>query len=206
MPKSQYGQAIGYVRNQWESLCRYAEDGRLGIDNNISERTLRVAAIGRKNGLFFGSDRGGETAATCLSILASAKRHLIEPFAYVRALLVALAADEADLEALLPDTWIKAHPEYVVQYRRDEAAVRRDDKARRLSRRLEAANPAKGCKSPRTRTQPVDSCTIPCDSTITTQPDDVAVRSPPSRRYPAFEQAWGGCWCGDNDVAYRAGR
>jgi transposase len=47
LPKSQYGQAIGYVRNQWESLRRYVEDGRLGIDNNISERTLRVAAIGR---------------------------------------------------------------------------------------------------------------------------------------------------------------
>jgi transposase len=73
LPKSQYGKAIGYVRNQWESLHRYTEDGRLAIDNNTSERTLRVAAIGSKNWLFFGSDRGGETAAACLSILASAK-------------------------------------------------------------------------------------------------------------------------------------
>jgi transposase len=140
LPKSQYGQAIGYVRNQWESLRRYVEDGRLGIDNNISERTLRVAAIGRKNWLFFGSDRGGETAATCLSILASAKRHLIEPFAYVRSLLVALAADEVDLESLLPDTWIKAHPEYVVQYRLDEAEAAAKRRAkRRLGRRLKTS-------------------------------------------------------------------
>ena len=140
LPKSQYGKAIGYARNQWESLRRYVEDGRLGIDNNISERTLRVAAIGRKNWLFFGSDRGGETAATCLSILASAKRHLIEPFAYVRALLVALAADEVDLESLLPDTWIEAHPEHVVEYRRDEAeaAAKRRSK-RRLNRRLQTS-------------------------------------------------------------------
>jgi transposase len=139
LPKSQYGKAIGYARNQWESLCRYVEDGRLGIDNNISERTLRVAAIGRKNWLFFGSDQGGKTAANCLSILASAKRHLIEPFAYVRALLVALAADDVDLEPLLPDTWIKAHPEYVVEYRRDEAeaAAKRRSK-RRLDRREKA--------------------------------------------------------------------
>jgi transposase len=139
LPKSQYGKAIGYACNQWESLRRYAEDGRLVIDNNTSERTLRVAAIGRKNWLFFGSDRGGETAAICLSILASAKRHLIEPFAYVRALLVALAADESDLEALLPDTWIKAHPEYVVEYRRDEAeaAANRRSKRRR-NRRLKS--------------------------------------------------------------------
>jgi transposase len=145
LPKSQYGQAIGYVRNQWESLRRYVEDGRLGIDNNISERTLRVAAIGRKNWLFFGSDRGGETAAICLSILASAKRHLIEPFAYVRALLVALAADEVDLEPLLPDTWIKAHPEYIVQYRRDEAEAAAKRRAkRRLSRRLKASKSSEG--------------------------------------------------------------
>jgi len=145
LPKSQCGQAIGYVRNQWESLRRYVEDGRLGIDNNISERTLRIAAIGRKNWLFFGSDRGGETAAICLSILASAKRHLIEPFAYVRALLVALAADEVDLESLLPDTWIKAHPEYVVQYRRDEAEAAGQRRAkRRLSRRLEASKSSEG--------------------------------------------------------------
>ena len=139
LPKSQYGKAIGYACNQWDSLRRYTEDGRLGIDNNTSERTLRVAAIGRKNWLFFGSDRGGETAAICLSILASAKRHLIEPFAYVRALLVALAADGADLEALLPDTWIKAHPECVVEYRRDEAeaAANRRSKRRR-NRRLKS--------------------------------------------------------------------
>ena len=140
LPKSQYGQAIGYVRNQWESLRRYAEDGRLAIDNNTSERTLRVAAIGRKNWLFFGSDRGGETAATCLSILASAKRHLIEPFAYVRALLVALAADEVDLEPLLPDTWIKAHPEYVVQYRRDEAEAAAKRRAKRREVRRQRAS------------------------------------------------------------------
>jgi transposase len=145
LPKSQYGKAIGYVRNQWDSLRRYAEDGRIGIDNNTSERTLRVAAIGRKNWLFFGSDRGGETAAICLSILASAKRHLIEPFAYVCALLVALADDEVDLEALLPDTWIKAHPENVVDYRREEAeaAAKRRSK-RRLDRRLNANRPGEG--------------------------------------------------------------
>ena len=142
LPKSQYGKAIGYVRNQWESLRRYTEDGRLEIDNNTSERTLRVAAIGRKNWLFFGSDRGGETAAICLSILANAKRHLIEPFAYVRALLVALAADQVDLESLLPDAWIKAHPEYVVEYRRDEAeaAAKRRSK-HRLGRRHNASRP-----------------------------------------------------------------
>ena len=139
LPKSQYGQAIGYALNQWESLRRYAEDGRLAIDNNISERTLRVCAIGRKNWLFFGSDRGGETAATCLSILASAKRHLIEPFAYVRDLLIALSRDGVELEPLLPDNWIKAHPEHVLLYRREEAEAAANARAKR--RRLRREKP-----------------------------------------------------------------
>jgi transposase len=52
LPKSQYGKAIGYVRNQWESLRRYLKGGRLAIDNNTSERTLRVAAIGRNYAQF----------------------------------------------------------------------------------------------------------------------------------------------------------
>ena len=63
LPKSQFGKAINYALNQWEALLLYASDGRLEIDNNSSERTLRPCAIGRKNWMFFGSDRGGETAA-----------------------------------------------------------------------------------------------------------------------------------------------
>ena len=70
LPKSQYGQAIAYALNHWEELLRYTEDGRLEIDNNFTERTLRLCTISRKNWLFVGSDQGGETAAICFSILA----------------------------------------------------------------------------------------------------------------------------------------
>ena len=115
------------------------EDGRLEIDNNFTERTLRLCAISRKNWLFVGSDQGGETAATCFSILAGAKRHRIEPLAYVRALLVALASAEVDLESLLPDEWIKAHPEHFLRYRRDEAeAAAQARRRRRVRRRAKA--------------------------------------------------------------------
>ena len=72
LPKSQFGKAIGYALNQWPALLRYASDGRLEIDNNAMEETLRPCAIGRKNWIFFGSDRGGETAAILFSIVASA--------------------------------------------------------------------------------------------------------------------------------------
>jgi transposase len=139
LPKSQFGQAINYALNQWEALLRYAHDGRLEIDNNHSERTVRPCAIGRKNWLFFGSDQGGETAAICMTILASAKRHCIEPVAYVRELLTALSSSEVDLRSLLPDIWIAAHPEHFVQYRHDEseAAARARDR-RRAQRRATA--------------------------------------------------------------------
>ena len=89
--------------------------------------------------MFFGSDRGGETAATLMSVLASAKRHGIEPFEYIRQLLIALSSAEVDLRSLLPDVWIAAHPEHFLQYRRDEAEVAaRARKRRREKRRAES--------------------------------------------------------------------
>src|SRR6516165_2816503 len=139
LPKSQFGKAINYALNQWEALLLYASDGRLEIDNNSSERTLRPCAVGRKNWLFFGSDRGGETAAILMSILASAKRHGIEPFAYVRLLLIALSSAGVDWRTLLPDVWIASHPEHFLQYRRDETEVAaRARKRRREQRRAES--------------------------------------------------------------------
>jgi transposase len=135
LPKSQYGQAIAYVLNHRDELRRFTEDGRLEIDNNAMERGLRPCAIGRKNWLFLGSDRGGETAAVCFTIMANAKRYRIEPFAYVRALLIALSSDGVDLESLLPDVWIAAHPECVLTYRHDEAEASAIARRRRRARR-----------------------------------------------------------------------
>jgi hypothetical protein len=89
----------------------------------------------RKNWLFVGSDEGGKTAATCFSILAGAKRHMIEPLAYVRALLTALSSNEVDLETLLPDVWIAAHPEHVLAYRHEEAEAAAIARRRRRERR-----------------------------------------------------------------------
>jgi transposase len=139
LPQSKFGQAIGYALNHWEELLRYAADGALEIDNNRSERTLRPVAIGRKNWMFFGSDRGGERAAICMSVLASAKRHGIEPVAYVTALLTALSSVQVDLRSLLPDVWLAAHPEHFQKDRRDEAkeALRRR-RQRRADRRVKA--------------------------------------------------------------------
>jgi hypothetical protein len=84
--------------------------------------------------MFFGSDRGGETAANYMSILASAKRHGIEPFEYVRQLLMALSSNEVELESLLPDVWIAAQPEHFLTYRRDEAEAAAIARRRRRER------------------------------------------------------------------------
>jgi transposase len=139
LPKSQYGKAVAYALNHWAELRRFTENGLLEIDNNVSERTLRICAIGRKNWMFLGSDRGGETAAICFTILANAKRYQIEPFAYVKALLIALSSDKVDLESLLPDVWIAAHSEHVLTYRRDEAeAAAKARRRRRALRRKQA--------------------------------------------------------------------
>ena len=85
--------------------------------------------------MFFGSDRGGETAAILMSILAGAKRHGIEPFEYVRQSLIALSSADVDLRSLLPDVWIAAHPEHFLTYRRDEAEAAAIARRRRRERR-----------------------------------------------------------------------
>ena len=135
LPKSALAKAVNYARNQWDALRCYTIDGRLTIDNNTSERTLRPQAIGRKNWLFLGSENAGERAAVLYTILAGAKRHRIEPWSYVRELLMRLHADDARVEDMLPDRWAKQHPEAVLQYRLEEtrvkAAAKRDRRQRR---------------------------------------------------------------------------
>jgi transposase len=124
LPKSSLYKAVSYARNQWEALRRYTEDGRLTIDNNVSERTLRHQAIGRKNWLFLGSEAAGPRAAVLYTILAGAKRHRIEPWVYVRDLLLRLHADDLRLEQMLPDRWAAAHPEAILTHRLEESRAR----------------------------------------------------------------------------------
>ena len=135
LPKSNLAKAVTYAQNQGEALRRYTEDGRLTIDNNVSERTLRHQAIGRKNWLFLGSENAGPRAAVLCTILAGAKRHRIEPWSYVRELLLRSHADDPQLDEMLPDRWAAAHPEAVLSHRLDESRARaartRDRRAHR---------------------------------------------------------------------------
>jgi len=87
LPKSPSGAAVRYALNQWKALTRFLEDGELEIDNGATERANRDIALGRGNWTFFGSDRGGRTAAVLRSFIATCKRCGVEPFASFRNVL-----------------------------------------------------------------------------------------------------------------------
>ncbi len=109
LPRSPMGQAIGYALNQWNALCVYATEGFLAIDNNAAERAMKRVAIGRKNWLFAGNDRAGETTALLYTLIAGAERHGVDPQRYLTGLFARLPfATESDLDQFLPDVWKQA--------------------------------------------------------------------------------------------------
>ncbi len=106
MPQSKIAGAINYSLNQWPELCQFVDDGRLPIDNNAVEREMKAIATGRKNWMFFGSERGGRAAAIINSIIASARRHDQDIWHYLGDILRRLAdLLPGELESLLPDAW-----------------------------------------------------------------------------------------------------
>ena len=105
-PKSGLAQAFGYALTHWRALARYAEDGRLEIDNNRAENTLRGVALGRKNWLFAGSDAGGGRAALIYSLIESCKLNGLDPYAYLRDVLSRIADHPIKrIDELLPWNW-----------------------------------------------------------------------------------------------------
>jgi transposase len=111
LPKSPIGEAIGYALNHWGALIRPLDAGFLEIDNGASERAMKPVALGRKNWLFAGSDEGGKTAATLISLCTTCKDLGIDPFAYLRDVLDRVSTHpNSRIEELLPDRWKPAEP------------------------------------------------------------------------------------------------
>jgi transposase len=101
--KSGTAEAIRYALARWHALGRFVDDGTIEIDNNAAERSIRPIAIGRKNWLFAGSDKGGERAAGILSLIETAKLGGIDPEAYLRTVLTKIPDHPiARIDELLP--------------------------------------------------------------------------------------------------------
>ncbi len=103
-PTSLTGRALSYLEGQWPKLMRVIDDGRLALDTNTVERSIRPFVIGRKNWLFADTPKGATASANLYSLVESAKANGIEPWRYLEAVFEQLPAAkcEADLDALLP--------------------------------------------------------------------------------------------------------
>ena len=91
----------------------FLEDGRLELDTNTVERTMRGVALGRKNSLFAGSDGGARCWAVVVSLVATAKLNGVEPLAWLTDVLERMVSGRTkahELERLLPWTWKIARP------------------------------------------------------------------------------------------------
>lgn len=109
LPKSPIADAMGYARNQSGALTRFLEDARLKFDNDAAERQLRRVAVGRKNWLFAGGDEGAERACVLYSLVASCKLHGVNPWEYLRDVLVRVGEHPArEVLALSPKGWKQA--------------------------------------------------------------------------------------------------
>ena len=106
LPKHPMAEAVGYVLNQWKPLTAFLGDGAIPIHNNLAEQQMKRIALGRKNYLFVGNERGGRTAAILSSITSTCRRHEIDPQLYFTQLLANLPSTPmSQLEQWLPDVW-----------------------------------------------------------------------------------------------------
>ena len=106
--KAPLSKAIRYMLGHWDGLTVFLDDGRVEVDNNTVERTIRPIALGRKNALFAGSTSGGESWAILASLINTAKLHDIDPQAYLADILDRIVCGRTkvnSLRELLPWVW-----------------------------------------------------------------------------------------------------
>ncbi|GAA0295050.1 IS66 family transposase [Rhodovulum strictum] len=102
--KSRLGEKLAYIHNHWNGLQTFLTDGRVEIDSNNVENLVRPIALNRKNALFAGHDEGGRTWGRIASLIETCKINGVEPFAYLKSTLEAIAAGhpQGRLDELLP--------------------------------------------------------------------------------------------------------
>jgi transposase len=106
LPQSPLGKAVSYGLSEWEPLNRYLKEGRLEIDNNLTENALRPSCLGKKNYLFFGHPDAGWRSAAIYSVIVSCRRRRIDPWEYLRDLMQRLpAATNHEIPQFVPARW-----------------------------------------------------------------------------------------------------
>jgi transposase len=110
--KSVIAGAIRYALGLWEGLIRFLEDGRIEIDSNTVERSMRPVALNRKNALFAGSDEGGANWALLASLIETCKLNAVNPQAWLTDVLTKLVNNwpNSRLDELMPWAWNAAKP------------------------------------------------------------------------------------------------
>jgi transposase len=106
LPNGPMGKAIGYALNQWEALTLFTTNAAIPLDNNPSERALRVCALGRKNFLFVGNDVAGENLATLYSLISTCEVNGVNPVQYLADVMLRVQNHPASrIDELLPHNW-----------------------------------------------------------------------------------------------------
>jgi transposase len=113
--KSKLAQAIRYALSRWDGLTRFLDDGRIEIDSNVVERSMRPIALNRKNALFAGSDGGGAHWAVLASLIETCKLNQVDPEAYLADVIsrIVNGHSQSRLDELLPWTYPGSPPHKV---------------------------------------------------------------------------------------------
>lgn len=106
-PKSDLGQACGYLLDQWDALIKICDYGQVRLDNNLIENEIRPTAVGKKNWLFIGAPHAGKRSAIIYTLILSAQRCGVDPHAYIKDLIqkVPTMTNQKDYTRLLPQNW-----------------------------------------------------------------------------------------------------
>src|SRR3954452_1540218 len=109
--KTKLAEAIRYALSRWNGLTYFLEDGRIEIDSNVVERSVRPIALNRKNALFAGSDGGAEHWAVVASLIETCKLNAIDPQAYLTDVLTKIVNRHPNsrIDELLPWAYAAKH-------------------------------------------------------------------------------------------------
>jgi transposase len=102
--KAPLGEALKYIAKYWNGLCLFLSDGRIELDNNAVERTIRPIALNRKNALFAGHEAGAHNWATIASLIETCKLNAIDPQKWLTSTLTAIVNGhkQNQIDQLLP--------------------------------------------------------------------------------------------------------